>query len=514
MRLTFLLLLAGLTGLPLLAQTDEAAARFAATITARDLQSHIYFLADDLLEGRETGQRGQHLAALYLRTRFMGMGLPGGVPGGGYEQVFYMSRTEIDSGTITLAGQSYAYGVDFFARQGSLPDALSGTLAFAGYGIQREGYDNLATVKLAGDIAVILAGDPEGDGEARLIDQLQAWGNRQREVAAAGAKAMLVLMPDSVFQPLVRFARRTYSGITDGDPAGAFPVLYLSEGMGQALLDAAGTSLPELQASLASDPKVPKVKLKKVPFDLTAAVTRQLTPASNVLAYLEGTDKRDELIVVTGHYDHIGVRSNGEVNNGADDDASGTAAVLEVAQAFAEAAAAGYRPRRSLVFMAVSGEEKGLLGSEFYTDHPLYPLDQTIANLNIDMIGRIGDAYYGHEDSTNYIYVIGADRLSTELHSLHEAVNDRFTQLRLDYTYNAKSDPNRFYYRSDHYNFAKNGIPVIFYFNGTHEDYHRPTDTPDKIRYEKAARVAQLVFHTAWELANRENRPVVDKPVE
>ncbi|RMG66666.1 MAG: M28 family peptidase, partial [Bacteroidetes bacterium] len=423
------------------------------------------------------------------------------------------SRTEIDSCSIQLDGETYAYGQDFFARSGTLPDALSGNLVFAGYGIQREGYDNLAKVKLQDRIAVILAGDPEGPQEARMINQLKTWGDRGAALEARGAKAALILLPDSVFQPIARWQRRVSTSITDGDPA-VFPILYLSESMGEALLQAGKSERNSLHADLAADATPAKLRWKKVDFSLTAAIQRQLTPTSNVLAYLEGTDKKDELIVVTGHYDHIGMRSNGQINNGADDDASGTSGVLEVAQAFAMAADAGYRPRRSMLFMTVSGEEKGLLGSEFYSDHPVYPLEQTVTNLNIDMIGRIGSPYYGHPDSLNYIYVIGADRLSSELHDLHESVNARYTRLRLDYTYNAKDDPNRFYSRSDHYNFAKHGIPVIFYFNGTHEDYHQPTDTPDKIEYEKAAKVARLVFHTAWELANRENRPVVDKPVE
>jgi Zn-dependent M28 family amino/carboxypeptidase len=161
--------------------------------------------------------------------------------------------------------------------------------------------------------------------------------------------------------------------------------------------------------------------------------------------------------------------------------------------------------------MTVSGEEKGLLGSEWYADHPVFPLENTVANLNIDMIGRTDEA---HEDNPNYIYLIGSDRLSTELHRISEEANTTYSGLELDYTYNDPNDPNRFYYRSDHYNFAKNGIPVIFYFSGVHEDYHQPTDTPDKIMYDKMVPIARLVFHTAWDLANREKRIVVDVPQE
>lgn len=230
--------------------------------------------------------------------------------------------------------------------------------------------------------------------------------------------------------------------------------------------------------------------------------------SENVVAYIKGTDKADELVVLSAHYDHVGVDAEGNVYNGADDDGSGTVALLEIAQAFEEARKAGNGPRRSLLFLHVTGEEKGLYGSKFYTDNPIFPLENTIADLNTDMIGRIDDA---HKENPNYIYLIGSDRLSTELHKLSEQVNKKYTQLELDYTYNAKNDPNRFYYRSDHYNFAKNNIPIIFYFNGVHEDYHKHTDTPDKIEYDLLTKRTKLIFHTAWEIANQEERITADK---
>ncbi|MEO1449104.1 MAG: M28 family peptidase, partial [Bacteroidota bacterium] len=159
----------------------------------------------------------------------------------------------------------------------------------------------------------------------------------------------------------------------------------------------------------------------------------------------------------------------------------------------------------------VSGEEKGLLGSEFYTNHPVYPLENTVTNLNIDMVGRVGTNYQNSPDSANYVYIIGSDKLSSELHAISEKANEDFTNMVLDYKYNDDKDPNRFYYRSDHYNFAKNGIPIIFYFNGTHPDYHQPTDTEEKINYDKMLQTTKLVWHTAWVIANRTERPVVDK---
>jgi len=229
--------------------------------------------------------------------------------------------------------------------------------------------------------------------------------------------------------------------------------------------------------------------------------------SENVLAFIKGSEKPDEIVVISAHLDHEGVK-NGEIYNGADDDGSGSVAILEIAKAFKEAEKAGKGPKRSILFLHVTGEEKGLLGSKYYTENPIFPLANTVCDLNIDMIGRVDDA---HKADPNYVYLIGADKLSTELHQVSESVNTKYTNINLDYTYNDENDPNRFYYRSDHYNFAKHNIPVIFYFNGTHDDYHKPSDTPDKIEYELLEKRTRLVFHTAWEVANRETRLVVDK---
>lgn len=229
-------------------------------------------------------------------------------------------------------------------------------------------------------------------------------------------------------------------------------------------------------------------------------------PSENVIAFIEGTEKPGEILVISSHYDHMGI-VDGEIYYGADDNASGTTAVLEIAQAFAKAKKEGHGAKRSIMFINFTGEERGLLGSNYFASNPVVPLKDIVANLNIDMIGRSGKE---HEGDINYVYVIGADRLSTELHDINEKANATYTKMDLDYTYNEDDDPNRFYYRSDHYNFAKNGIPIIFYFNGVHVDYHKTTDTPDKINLELLTKRAKLVFYTAWEIANREERLVVN----
>ena len=249
-----------------------------------------------------------------------------------------------------------------------------------------------------------------------------------------------------------------------------------------------------------------------MPMTLNSYRENRTLEASNVLAFIEGSEKPNEILVITAHLDHIGVEEDGQINNGADDDGSGTVAILEIAEAFQQAVIDGNGPKRSVLFLHVTAEEKGLLGSKYYTDNPVYPLEDTVANLNIDMIGRIDDL---HKDNSNYMYLIGSDILSQDLHDVSAAMNDTYINLDLDYRYNDPTTEvfergryieNRYYYRSDHYNFAKNNVPVIFYFNGTHADYHAPTDTVEKIEYELLEKRTRLIFHTAWEIVNREER--------
>jgi hypothetical protein len=237
------------------------------------------------------------------------------------------------------------------------------------------------------------------------------------------------------------------------------------------------------------------------------AFSPKLGDSENIWAFIEGSEKPEEIVVISAHYDHVGMK-NGEVYNGADDDGSGTVTLLEVAQAFQKAKDEGNGPKRSILFLHVTGEEHGLHGSRYYSENPLFPLKKTIANVNIDMVGRRDDF---HKNSNNYVYVIGSDYLSSDLYNLVEKANKDFTNLQLDYKYNDKNDPNRFYYRSDHYNFAKHNIPSVFLFNGTHEDYHRPTDDPEKIEYDALTKRAQFAFAIIWDLANRDKKPVVDK---
>lgn len=228
--------------------------------------------------------------------------------------------------------------------------------------------------------------------------------------------------------------------------------------------------------------------------------------SDNIWAFVGGSEKPEEIIVVSAHYDHIGTKGE-NIFNGADDNGSGTVSVMELARVFHNAKERGYAPKRSILFLLVTAEERGLYGSEYYSKNPLYPLENTVANINIDMIGRTDDLH----THNNYIYVIGSDRLSTDLHNINEMVNQKYVGLELDYKYNDRNDPWKIYFRSDHYNFAKHGIPSIFFFNGVHQDYHKPTDTYEKIDFQALTKRTKLVFALAWKLANRPERIKVDR---
>nr|WP_232296826.1 M28 family peptidase [Microscilla marina] len=477
------------------AQKDVSAVKFAQTITQEDLSRHLHIVAADSMEGRRTGTRGQKKAAKYIASHFKKLGLQAPVKtsaGMSYFQKFAMKSTKWKDVSVEANGKKYQFLRDVFAIGISTQKSpFTCQAVYAGEGTAQE----MKQANVPGKGVVFFA---KNHAEAM----------KKGEVALnLGAKALFVLRANTQadFKELVNFnayylKRWVGPHLSKPDETSKM-VFYVSPALATALLNTDEATLIGKKLPIGTSGKA-----------ITAKATQQqkiTLKSENVLGLLEGTDKKDEILVISAHYDHIGLGSNGKINNGADDDGSGTVAVMELAEAFAKAKQAGKGPRRSILFITVAGEEIGLYGSQFYTDvDPVFPLKNTVANLNIDMIGRIDTRYKTDPD---YIYLIGADKLSTELHQLSEVANKTYTRLKLDYTYNDKNDPNRFYYRSDHYNFAKNRIPVIFYFNGTHVDYHRPTDTVDKIHFPKMEKITRLIFHTAWKVANRDKRLVVDK---
>ncbi|WP_420460777.1 M28 family peptidase [Neolewinella sp.] len=501
--------------------TDTQAQTLAATITAADLRRHLTILASDTMEGRETGQPGQKRAADYLRSQIEALGFPAIGPDSSYFQRIRFSRQAWDTISLRLDGEELRHLWDYYASPGknnSRGPVDINDLTFLGYGIDADGYSDYAGHDVAGKHILIFAGEPRNRNGNFLLTGTKDpsdWSlddGRKLELAREhGVETVFVI--DPAFRKNVQDVRQEVLDgrlrmveQTEAERRTANSV-YITPELARTLL---GKEYKKVVRARRRIEKSGRLRPVTVTTELRLIQEKLVSEliGENVLGYLEGTDSvlKNEVLVVSAHYDHLGKRGEA-VFNGADDNGSGTSTVLEIAEAFVMAKQEGLGPRRSVLFLWVSGEEKGLLGSEYYASHPVFPLDQTIADINVDMVGRVDEK---HAADPNYIYVIGSDRLSTELHQINETVNRDFTQLELDYTYNLESDPNRYYYRSDHYNFARNGIPSIFFFNGSHADYHRDTDTVDKINFDKMVRIGQLVFYNAWQLANQDKRIEVD----
>lgn len=455
------------------------------TITSSDLKVHLSVLASDEYEGRETAMPGQKKAAKYISNHFKTVGLTPGFSENEYQQSFPVSVKDPSKVEIIVDGTSIEFLDDFFYI-GSFSDTniADVPVVYLNYGVVGEGYSDYEGFDVKGKVVLIKEGVPAG------VELKGDWNNWRKKIAVAeehGAIGLFTIKNDykervERIKYYVQNPRMELHNKGVKKKITSIPNLFISN-------EVAETYFKVQQQDL--------IRELPVKVSLNLAIDQVLS-SENVLGFIEGTDKKDEIVVITAHYDHLGYDA-GEICNGADDDGSGTVAVLELAEAFSKAKANGHGPRRSMLFMTVSGEEKGLLGSQYYTENPVYPLEKTVVDLNIDMIGRVDP----NHDDNNYVYLIGSDKISSDLHEINEQVNKDKVKLNLDYTYNDESDPNRFYYRSDHYNFAKNDIPVIFYFSGTHEDYHKPTDDVDKIDFEKVEKTTRLVFYTAWEVANR-----------
>jgi hypothetical protein len=494
---------------------------FAKGITANELKSLVYALASDSMQGRETGEPGQQIAAQYIAQQFKEAGLPPKGDKGFFQKIFLQNVTWKDI-AIKVGDQEFAHRKDFYVYPAFSPDQPLTEIKeflFLGFGIEDPKYNDYGKTEVAGKAVIIYNGEPlNKDGKSLLTGtEFRStwsldWRKKVQLAKEKGATAVFII--DQEFEESLKKNRKAISSngwkpVGTGAEAMAnefLPSVFISPALAKEILGDKASKVEKEMADLKEGEKFKPVKVKaKVQLRLDKA--SQMLEGSNVLAVIEGTDEKlkKEFVFVTAHYDHLGMSDSTVIYYGADDNASGTAGVIEIARAFAEAKKQGIGPKRTVVCMLVSGEEKGLLGSKYYTEFPLFPLDKTIVDINIDMIGRVDEK---HKDNPNYIYVIGSDRISTHLHDINEMVNSEQTKLELDYKYNAKDDPNKFYERSDHYNFAEKGIPIIFYFNGVHPDYHRPTDTPDKLNYDVMAKRAQLAYFVAWEIANRQERIV------
>jgi hypothetical protein len=547
------------TATPTVFENPDLVSRFGDVITERDLAAHLYLLASDLFEGREATTRGQRLASKYLASQHRRIGT---TPYGTFEtddendlrryfQPFQLYSSQLTSATLeaTRDGEVVARSAfgprltdgHSYLQFGTLP-ALEAGVVFAGYGIADEesDYNDFvalaeADVSAAGNWVMIFTGEPTTTDGVSLItgtEEASAWSTsfwtKFRAMSMSGARGFLIVGEVGADDEVVRTDAQAHADALAGrvgslslNETGARrimpPAYVISSEFANMLLAGTGQSVESLHQAIQRDRKPHVLDLGDVTLASRLEHQQVALDTENVVAVVEGTDPalRHEYVVLTAHFDHEGIDptlDGDQVYNGADDDGSGTVALLQIAEALQRARDEGYGPRRSVMFLHVTAEEKGLLGSQYYSDvEPIVPLENTVANLNIDMIGRHDPTFPG--DHTDYVYIIGGDLISVDLHEINERVNDVLgTRLELSDRFNAPDDPNQFYRRSDHWHFAKHNIPFIFFFTGTHEDYHQVGDTPDKIDYPRLARISRLIYGTTWQLANQPERPAVSGP--
>lgn len=493
-------------------EKDTLAMHYATLIKSQTMSEYLHVLASDEYEGRETGKKGQKMAAAYISGEFKKSGI---LP---YQDTTYYQPFLIEQlrntplvnqvAEVSSNGKTFVSEKDYYLLQGRGQYLLNySSILFLGYGIEDKNYSDYEGISTEKQVLMIVEGEPVNNDSTFLItgdktpSEWSTFYKRKIEKAyKKGASALLIVTNNFEKDLETNKTKSPYIIIDKGKVE--LPVFYISASMANTLLKK--TSIKELKEKLTEKKKFSR-KIKS-PLIISVKTVPEKLSSENVLGFIEGSDLKNEIVVMSAHYDHLGKDGN-MIFNGADDDGSGTSAILNLAKAFAIAKKEGHGPRRSLLFIAFSGEEKGLLGSDYYVNNPVFPLKNTVCDLNIDMIGRIDEKYKGNP---NYVYVIGSDKLSSELDRINKEMNNQHCRLQLDYLYNDEQEKNRYYYRSDHYNFAKNGIPVIFYFNGVHADYHKETDEVEKIDFVKMEKITRLVFYTAWEIANREKRIVVD----
>lgn len=488
------------------------------TITSEELKEMLYTYASDDFEGRETGETGHEKAVNYIKDFYTAGSIAPLQDNGDYFQEVKFKQLYVPEINVQINESQLINYNEIISLTPEIETIINtNEILYIGYGIDTDSYSDFENIDVSGKVILAKSGEPKNTDGTYVVSgttEKSKWSNgrqgrRSKRDAAIknGAKAFLFVDDMALRYYGAFYKRRAESNgsiglsLDDGKNSENSMLFMLTT---ESVINAIDADV------LTTD----NPKLIGATIVINQNSTSKTIISNNVAGVIRGAEFPNEYIIISAHSDHVGVDENGEVYNGADDDGSGSVAILEIAEAFQIASNKGLRPKRSIIYLHVTGEEKGLLGSQYYTDiNPLVPLENTVANLNIDMIGRI-DTKHEEKGERNYLYLIGSDKISTELHTLSEEVNQKYTNIIFDYTYNDENDPNRFYYRSDHYNFAKNNIPIIFYFNGTHADYHQIGDTPDKIEYDLLENRTRLVFYTAWELANRNERIKVDNEIK
>lgn len=540
--LASLLVLFTLSGFPVLSQTRAKNIKTAATnaprfgntegITAAQLRNYLEFIASDELEGRDTPSRGLDIAAMYIASHLKQWGIkPAGDGGGSYFQKFPLKRHKIDANNtrLQLNNQTFIYSEDFLSNFNAA-DISGSQIVYASHGwvLKSKNINPYQNIDVKDKIVVVVNSLPKGVSFNDLQGKAgEDWFSPPLYAQMNGAKAVIAF---GTFGNLANWKISKYDQTEKGSLEFGKPETQIKI--------PTITAAPRLINELFRGEKVngSNVYTKALtqdfiePFDLNpnkkislnVAVKTENTHSQNVVGILEGSDPvlKNEYVAIGAHYDHVGMNpfANGEdkIWNGADDDGSGTVAVMAMAEAFAKAA---QRPKRSILFIWHAGEEKGLWGSDYFANNPTVPISSIITQLNIDMIGRAQklneEVKPRNKELTKQgeVYLIGSRMMSSELGELSESVNNSFLKMNFNYRYDDPKDPQQFFYRSDHFNYAKKGIPIIFYMDGDHEDYHQPSDSVEKIDFEQMEKITRTIFATGWELANRPARPKVDKPL-
>ncbi len=503
-------------------------ARGVDTISAAQLRDYLSFIASDEMEGRDTPSRGLDTTAKFIAMNLSRWGFKPAGDNGSFFQRIALRRDQLDGArsTAEINGHKFNFGDDFLPN--AVAAALNGPLVYVGNGwvLKSKNIDAYQGVDVKGKIMVVLGqGFPKGVTTADLRSGTPGvdWFNPLLYAQQHGALGVLTI-PDATItqnweqqrQRAMQTARAVVEKFQTNAPVSN---VTMSVKMANALLEGEKFDAATLIARAQTGEPVPAFDLNSSEnVSITIAVKPDHPTTQNIVAVWEGgaTVLKNEYVALGAHYDHVGICAPGTADpicNGADDDGSGTTALLGMAEAISHAKA---RPKRSVLFVWHCGEEKGLWGSRYFTEYPTIPLAQIVTQLNIDMIGRSkkdGDTEPLNKDLSgpNQIYVIGSKMMSTELGELTESVNKSFLNLQFDFRYDDPVDPNRFFFRSDHYNYARKGIPIVFFFDGVHEDYHRPGDEPQKIDYQKMEKVTRTVYLMLWEVANRATRVKVDK---
>ncbi|PJA97738.1 MAG: hypothetical protein CO128_10990 [Ignavibacteriales bacterium CG_4_9_14_3_um_filter_30_11] len=482
-------------------------------ITESNLKINLEVLASDLFEGREATTRGEKLAQLYIISQLKKNGVKPFFANGSYLQQFDLNvETNDENSKLSFINDGVSTELnfidDFFLARGSSIDNLKDSyqLVFAGYGITADdlNYDDYKNINVNGKIILILDGTPtDTTKDFSKYSDLRSKTENAKKHGAAGLIVQASNQILSFWPRLVSFLKRPSFILpekNDNDTTG-FVSIYINNKSFKKILNTQNVNFEKLTNDLQENKTTKPIEFNgelKIHFKKNIEVKE----SANIIGLIEGNDPilKNEYVAIGAHYDHLGI-IDGKVFNGADDDGSGTVTIMEAAKTLAKTKA----NKRSILIIFHAGEEKGLLGSRYLTNNlELIKDKKIIAQINLDMIGRM---------ATDSIYSIGSDKLSSELKNIIEDVNSKTVKFYLDYKYDDPNDPNRFYYRSDHFNYAKHGIPIVFFFDDMREDYHKDTDEVEKINFKKLKRISWLVYGVTLRIANLDHRLTVDKPI-